>query len=154
MFHWRFLITNFFSVSLSIWACSITDRGSKFRVNNAILCSHIFFDNFLCFLSKFFFSHFFWWSIKSPPRNINQYCQRNYIISYPVIFQCFISEAQLTSFLGGTLWGHLFWWSWFQKISWSLRRSSSHWGKLCIDAAYIVNSAEICCWQFLFLRLV
>ena len=80
MFHWQFLITCIFFVSLKFAAHCITGQWGDFKVINATLCSHILFGFFCCCYccissKKNYFYHFyffFWWSIKFPQQNINQ----------------------------------------------------------------------------------
>ena len=57
VFHWQFLITYIFPVSLKSGACFITGHWGKFWVKNTILCLHIIFWHFFlfCFSSKVFF---------------------------------------------------------------------------------------------------
>ena len=52
VFHWQFLITYVFSVSLKFGACCITGQWGEFKVSNAILCLHILFWYFFVFFHQ------------------------------------------------------------------------------------------------------
>ena len=71
LFHWQFLITYTFSVSLKFRVCYIIGQLGKFTVKNAIYI--YFLCIFCCFLSKnmcFYHFHFFFcWSIELPQKN-------------------------------------------------------------------------------------
>ena len=76
VFHWQFLITYIFSMSLKFQACYIiTDQWGEFAVKNATLNLHVLswhffvFHQKICVLINFIF---FWWSIKFRQQNINQ----------------------------------------------------------------------------------
>ena len=70
VFHWQFLATYIFYVSLKFRACYITGQWDEFTLKNASLYLHVlscFF--FCCFLSK---KKCFWWIIEFPQQNIKQ----------------------------------------------------------------------------------
>ena len=77
VFHWQFLITYIFSISLKFRACYIiTDQWGEFTAKNATLYLHVLswhffvvFHQKICVLINFIF---FWWSIKFRQQNINQ----------------------------------------------------------------------------------
>ena len=72
VFHWQFLITHIFFVSLRFGANYIM---GEFKVKNAIFVYTYFFGIFLLFFIKkdifYHFQFFFLWSIKFSQQNIN-----------------------------------------------------------------------------------
>ena len=51
VFHWQFLVTYIFSVSLKFEACCIADQWVEFRIKNATYVFMHFFGTFCCFSS-------------------------------------------------------------------------------------------------------
>ena len=76
VFHWQFLITYIFSLSLKFRTFYITGQWGDFTVKNATLYLHILYWHFWLFFhlkkSVFIILVFFWWSIEFPKQNINQ----------------------------------------------------------------------------------
>ena len=61
-FHWQFLITCTFPISLKFGECYIKCQWVEFSVKNAFLCLHIHFCHFCCFLSQICVFMILWFS--------------------------------------------------------------------------------------------
>ena len=76
MFHWQVFITYIFSLSLKFRTCYMTDLCCKFKLKDAVLCSHILLSVFLAVFHQkicvFIISIFFKWSFKFMRQNISQ----------------------------------------------------------------------------------
>ena len=93
VFHWNFLITYIFSVSLKFQACYITVQCSEFTKECYLTFTFTFWVFFCCFSSKnlcfYHFYFFFWCNIEFPykiltnqkPELVIRNCQWNYILN-------------------------------------------------------------------------